>query len=137
MLNFAANLLLFAYKHRDYMILLLAFKHNKCWKWRFQPAFGMRSTQTLVEIHNIYPPNLNSGPVFKCNLVFVQFSKKNRRNMVFRWYVLRRLVFQFQLYIPNKILLYWLSFVCEFCSYSSKMIDNMHWTFSIMLNFRM
>ena len=31
----------------------LAFKHKKCWKWLFWPAFGVPSTQTLVKIYNI------------------------------------------------------------------------------------
>ena len=29
-----------------------AFCHKKCWKWLFQSAFGMCSTQTLVKIYN-------------------------------------------------------------------------------------
>ena len=36
-------------------LALLAFLHTKCWKWLFQPAFGVRSTQTLVEIYNRCP----------------------------------------------------------------------------------
>ena len=33
-------------------LALLAFLHKKCWKWLFRPAFGVHSTQTLVEIYN-------------------------------------------------------------------------------------
>ena len=42
LLKFAANFLLFQ-----------GFLHKKCWKCLLQPAFGVHSTQTLVEIYNI------------------------------------------------------------------------------------
>ena len=42
-MNFAAKFLLF-----------WGFLQQKRWKRRFRPAFGVRSTQTLVKIYNIH-----------------------------------------------------------------------------------
>ena len=36
----------------SYFCIFLAFQHKKFWKWLFWPAFGVPSTQTLVEIYN-------------------------------------------------------------------------------------
>ena len=35
------------------ILAFLGFLHKKRWKWLFPPAFGVRSTQTLVKIYNI------------------------------------------------------------------------------------
>ena len=34
------------------ILAFLRFFQQKCWKWWFRPTFGVRSTQTLVEIYN-------------------------------------------------------------------------------------
>ena len=36
-----------------FFLVIESFLYNKLWKWLFQPAFGLRSTQTLVEIYII------------------------------------------------------------------------------------
>ena len=36
-----------------FFCFFLAFLHKKCWEWLFRPAFGVRSTQTLVKIYNM------------------------------------------------------------------------------------
>ena len=45
----------FCTKMVTFLNVFSAFKHKNCWKWLFQPGFGVLTTQTLVEIYTTSP----------------------------------------------------------------------------------
>ena len=66
-----------------------SFLHKKCWKWQFQPVFGVPSTQTLVEIYNKRVP-----PTYLLTwsrLLLLTYRKKELRKVLTNekgWFVL-------------------------------------------------